>query len=206
VDFYRVPFPKPHTVRCMVVNLFGLKWRVYWGRIGGGLYIATRPFILEDVAAAHAGGKKPAATEPAHAVLKVRPENWKAVLPGYHLGWAEASRAACHANLDMVANVRRGWNDGAPAGAAPDAELLGRVARVYGARPYCPDGGAYTLSADGRSCRCSIHGGHDDPRQPAGPTESSPTGRLLGSFAGLTAVVRFEEDGLRVVVTADQRE
>jgi len=206
VDFYRVPFPKPHTVRCMVVNLFGLKWRVYWGRIGNGLYFATRPFILEDLAAAHSEGKRPAATEPAHAVLKVRPENWRAVLPGYHLAWAEASRAACHANLDMVANVRRGWNDQKPAGAAPDAELLGRVARVYGARPSCPDGGTYTLSADGRLCRCSVHGGHDDPRQPAGPTEASPTGRLLGSFAGLTAAVRFEDDGLRVIVTAARRE
>jgi hypothetical protein len=189
-----------------VVNLFGLKWRVYWGRIGDGLYFATRPFILEDLAAAHAEAMKPSATEPAHAVLRIRPENWRAVLPGYHLGWAEASRAACHANLDMVANVRRGWNDRAAVGAAPDAELLGRVARVYGARPNCPDGGAYTLSVDGRSCRCGVHGGHDEPRQPAGPTEASPTGRLLKSFAGLTATLRFEEDGLRVVVTADRRE
>jgi hypothetical protein len=206
VDFYRVSFPKPHTIRCLVTNLFGLKWRVYWGRIGDGLYVATRPFILEDLADAQAGGKKPAATEPAHAVLRVRPENWREVLPGYRLGWAESSRAACHANLDMVANVNLGWNDRKPAGAAPDAELLGRVARVYGARPSCPDGGTYTLSVDGRSCRCSVHGGHDDPRQPAGPTDASPTGRLLGSFAGLTAAVRFEEDGLRVVVTADRKE
>jgi hypothetical protein len=58
----------------------------------------------------------------------------------------------------------------------------------------------------GQSCRCDFHRGYDDPRQPAGPTEASPTWRLLGSFAGLTAALWFEEDGLRVFVTADRRE
>jgi hypothetical protein len=202
VDFYRVPFPAPHAIRCVVVNVAGLKWRLYWGRIGDGLYVVTRPFILEDIAAAHAAGKTPAASEPAHAVLRVRPENWREVLPGYNLGWAEGSRSACHANLDRVANVNRGWNDRA---AGVDAELLGRVAQVYGSRPVCPEGGTYSLSADGRTCRCSVHGGHDDPRQPAAPTEASATGRLLKSFTGLTAAVRFEEDGLRVIVTVGRR-
>ena len=201
-DFYTVAFPKGHTVRCLVVTLAGLKWRLYWGRIGDGLYVATRPFILEDIAAAHAAGARPARTEPAHAALRVRPENWHAVLPGYNLGWAEASRAACHTSLGMTANVGRGWNDRGPV----DPGLLDRVTQVYGARPACPDGGAYTLSADGRSCRCSVHGGDDDPRQPPGPTPASATGRLLKSFGGLTASVRFEDDGLRVVVTVDRKE
>jgi hypothetical protein len=206
VDFYRVPFPKPHTIRCVVVNFAGLKWRTYWGRIGDGLYVATRPFILEDIAAAQADGRKPTKTDPAHAVLRIRPENWHAVLPGYNLGWAEANRAACHANLDMLANVNRGWNDRRPAAGAPSAELFGRVGRVYGERPVCPDGGGYDLSADGRSCRCGVHGGHDDPHQPAAPTAASSTGRVLKTFAGLTATVRFEEDGLRVVVTVERKE
>jgi hypothetical protein len=206
VDFYRVPFPAPHTIRCAAVTFAGLKWRVYWGRIGDGLYVTTRPFILEDIAAAHEAGNRPPRTEPAHAVLRVRPENWNAVLPGYNLGWAEGSRAACHANLDMLANVNRGWNDRRPAAGAPPAELLGRVGRVYGERPFCPDAGTYELAADGRLCRCSVHGGHDDPRQPTGPTAASTTGRLVKSFGGMTGVIRFEEDGLRVVVTVDRKE
>jgi hypothetical protein len=185
----------------MVVNLFGLKWRVYWARIGDGLYAATRPFILDDLAAAHAAGKRPARTEAAHAVLRVRPENWNAVWAGYNLGWAEGIRAACQANMEMVANVNRGWNDRAP---TADRFVLDHVARVYGARPFCPDGGAYTLAPDGRSCRCSVHGSHDDPRQPAGPTEASATGRLMKSFSGLTAAIRFADDGFRVVVTVDR--
>jgi hypothetical protein len=205
-DFYRVSFPAPHTIRCVAISFAGLKWRVYWGRIGDGLYFATRPFILEDIAAAHAEGKKPVASEPAHATLRIRPENWQQVLPGYNLGWAEGNRAACHANLDMLSNVGRGWNDRKPTAGPPSAELMGRVARVYGERPFCPDGGTYDLSVDARECRCSVHGGHNDPRQPAGPTATSSTGRVLKSFGGLTATVRFEEDGLRVVVTVDRKE
>jgi hypothetical protein len=76
---------------------------------------------------------------------------------------------------------------------------------VYGARPFCPDGGTYALSPDRRSCRCSVHGSHDDPRQPAAPTDASATGRLMKSFAGLTAAIRIEDDGLRVVVTVDRK-
>ena len=187
----------------MAVNLFGLKWRIYWARIGDGLYVVTRPFILEDLAAAHADGKRPAKTEAGHAALRYRPENWNAVKAGYNLGWAEGHRTACHANLDMVSNVSRGWND--RVGAADDPALLGRVTRVYGAKPFCPEGGTYSLAPDGRSCRCSVHGTPDDPKQPAGPSEASATGRLYKSFAGLNAAIRFEDDGLHILVTVDRK-
>ena len=203
LDFYRMPFPEPHVIRCHVVKFFGLKLRLYWGRIGDGLYVANRPFILTDLAAAHAAGKKPAG-EKGHALLRLRPENWNEVLPGYKLGWAEGHRAACQDNLSQVASVSRGWND--RAGAAPDAALMGRVAKVYGARPFCPDGGTYTLSADGRTCSCSVHGSILEPRQPAAPADGSATGRLLKSLAGVRATLTFEEDGLRAVVTIDRRE
>ena len=46
VDFYKTTLAGGHTIRVVTVNLFGLKWRVYWGRIGDGLYVVTRPFIL----------------------------------------------------------------------------------------------------------------------------------------------------------------
>src|SRR5439155_2856558 len=131
------------TIRCLVLNIVGLKWRVYWGRIGDGLYFATRPFILEDLAAAHAEGKRPPKSEPAHVLLRVRPENWSAVWPGYNLGWAESLRGACQGNIVMIENVATGWNDRKPA--TIDAAELDRVARVCGARPFCPDGGKYEL-------------------------------------------------------------
>ena len=152
LDFYRVPFPEPHVIRCHVVKFFGLKCRLYWGRIGDGLYVANRPFILTDLAAAHAAGKKPSG-EKGHALLRLRPENWNEVLPGYKLGWAEGHRLACQDNLSQVANVYRAGTTGpGRPGCAPS-----RGWRIYGARPFCPDGGI-SLSADGRTCSCSVHG------------------------------------------------
>jgi Protein of unknown function (DUF1559) len=206
VEFYRMPFPKPHTIRCHVIKFAGLKWRLYWGRIGNGLYFANRPFILEDIAAAQDDKQQKKRAEAAHALVRLRPENWKEVLPGYNLSWAEAQRTACHRNLSMLANVYRGWNDRQAQDEAPDAALVERVARLYGVRPFCPDGGKYTLSADGKSCQCSVHGDSRDPRQPAAPTENSATARLLKTFGGLRASLTFEQDGLRAVVTLERKD
>ena len=205
-EFYRLPFPKPFTVRCGVIKFGGLKWRLFWGRLGDGLYIANRPAVLEQIAAAQNAATPRQKPESANAMLRLRPANWREALPGYHLSWAEQNRLACHDNLSLIANVNRGWNERRPANGAPDAELLERVARLYGARPFCPEGGAYTLSADGRSCACSIHGTERDPRQPVAPAEGSTTARLLKSLAGIGATLTFHEDGLRAVVTIERKE
>ena len=207
VEFYRMPFPKDHTIRCLVVKFAGLKWRLYWGRIGDGFYLANRAFILEDIAAAQMNKKQPAKQmEPAHALLRLRPQNWKEVLPGYHLGWAENHRSACHDNLSLLANVNRGWKDAKQTPNSPDAVLTERAIRFYGVRPFCPDGGNYSLSADGKSCMCSIHGDERHPTQLASPTENSPTGKLLKSLAGLSASLTFEEDGLRAIVIIERKD
>jgi hypothetical protein len=205
-EVYRLPFPKPHTIRCLAINVFGLKLRLFWGRIGNGLYIANRQFILEDIAAAHAGKEKaPRVPKTAHALVRVRPENWNEVLPGYKLSWAENNRNACHENLSMIANVHRGWNDREPRGNGPDAILNDRVARLYGVRPFCPDGGKYTLSMDGKSCSCSIHGDRLNPKQPAAPDDNSPTGKLFREFGGLNAALTFEPEGLRAVFVFERK-
>ena len=59
-------------------------------------------------------------------------------------------------------------------------------------------------SSSGSSC--AVHGSARDPRQLAGPGENSATNRLFKSFAGLSATIAFEEDGLRVVVTIERKE
>src|SRR5262249_42129138 len=194
-EFYRLP----GGVRCLGVKAFGLVYRVYWARIGDGLYITNRPFVLDDIRSV-ADGKKPEVKETGHAMVRVRPENWKEVIPGYNLGWAEKHRTGCHDNLSLVANVARGWND-----RAVDAALLERVVRSYGVRPFCPDGGTYTLSADGKYCSCSVHGNPRDPRQPVAPAAESPTGKVLKTFAGLRATLTFQEDGLRAVVGVERK-
>ncbi|HJZ89319.1 MAG TPA: DUF1559 domain-containing protein, partial [Gemmataceae bacterium] len=200
-EFYRLPAAKGPPVRCIAFKLFGLVYRVYWARIGDGLYVVNRPFVLDDIKDAQSAGKKPDAKELGHALVRVRPENWKEVLPGYNQGWAEKQRSACHDNLSVLANVARGWND-----KAMDAAVLDRVARFYGVRPFCPDGGSYTLSADGKRCSCSVHGDEHDPRQPAAPTPESPTGKLMKVFAGLRATLTFHDEGLRAVVVIERKE
>jgi hypothetical protein len=214
-DGYRTKTTGGHVVRCMVVRGAGLKWRVFLGRIGDGLYVVNRPQLLEEIAAAEAErARKPADDRPAdrdavgHALLRLRPENWDQVLPDFRLSWAEADREACTANLVALTNVARGWHDRRKADAEKEVEglLLEQAARLYGgARPYCPEGGRYTLSADGRSCRCSVHGDATVPRQPASPGEDSTSGRAMRSFAGLTATLTFLEDGLRAVVILDRK-
>ena len=43
----------------------------------------------------------------AHAMVRVRPENWKETLPDFQLGWAEGSREACLNNLGPLSSVAR---------------------------------------------------------------------------------------------------
>jgi len=200
-EFYRLSAGDGPPVRCVAFKVSGLVYRVYWARIGDGLYIANRPFVLDDIRAAQSAGTKPVARDTGHALVRLNPENWKEVLPGYNLGWAERHRAVCHAHLSAVANVARGWND-----KAVNATVRERVARFYGVRPFCPDGGTYTLSADGRRCTCNVHGDPQEPRQLAAPSPDSPTGQVLKTFAGLRATLTFHEDGLRAVVVVERKE
>src|SRR5262249_61196730 len=114
----------------------GLKWRVFWGRIGNGLYVANAANLLEEIAAAEADrtGRPDAAGANAptgHAMLRVRPENWDQVKAGLRLGSAENERQACLENMRAIHNVARGWNDrrGREKGSGGDAGLLGRGAQ-----------------------------------------------------------------------------
>jgi hypothetical protein len=206
-EFYKFPVAKAHTVRCMAIKFAGLKLRFFWGRIGDGLYFTNRPFLLDDIASAQAEGKpRQPASERSHALLQIHPENFHDVLPGYLLGWEENQRSACQKNLSMIANVARGWGDPDAGGRIVTETLLNHVQRVYGVRPFCPDGGAYDLSAMAFGCRCNIHGHALDPRQLSAPADSSPAGRAFHSLAGFHATLTFTKDGLRAIATLDRKE
>src|SRR5205823_4832072 len=111
------------------------------------LYVASKSFILEDLAAAEAGRGKIAADAPkAHGMVCARPAKWDRVLADYRLAWAEGNRLACLNNLGPLASVGR-----AVAGRPRTQEQLGRDARnetdrLYGAHFFCPEGGQYLLS------------------------------------------------------------
>ncbi len=115
MDFYRSPLSGDSPpVRCYSIAFGPVKWRVFFARVGGGLYLASKRFILEDLerleqsrAKAKASGRQADEGPVAHAMIRIRPEHWKEILPAFRLGWAEASREACLNNLGPLSSVAR---------------------------------------------------------------------------------------------------
>jgi hypothetical protein len=246
-DFYKFPLGQDQLYRAYGLRIGPLKLRFFWARIGNGLYLASRPFILEDLAAMHAerirsvvevvqgGAGTGASTAGAagttgtstaagaltqdfgpegHAMARMRPQNWKEVLPDFQLSWAENDREACLNNLGALSAVSRALTARTPGAAAtggPTAEELDRLVREYadrfhGVHLFCPEGGLYRVSTDGRNVTCSIHGSVTDPRQPSQPTTESAPGQLLRELAGASATLKFTSDGLHAVVVIDRKQ
>lgn len=225
-DFYKFPIGQDQIYRAFGLRIGPLKLRFFWARIGNGLYLASRPFILEDLAAMQAerirAGQPAAAAEAGaltqdfgpegHAMARMRPQNWNEVLPDYRLAWAENDREACLNNLGALSGVSRALTARAPTAAAvgPTGEALDQLVwqyadRFQGVHLFCPEGGRYVTSADGRTVSCSIHGSVLDPRQPSQPTAESATSQLLREVAGATATLKFMPDGLHAVVVIDRK-
>jgi hypothetical protein len=229
-DFYKFTLAQDQIYHAYGLRLGPLKLRFFWARIGNGLYLASRPFILEDLAAleterirAGAGGAATATGgagalvqdlgPEGHAMVRVRPQNWNEVLPDYRLSWAENDREACLNNLGALSSVSRALTarmGGDSSTTQPTAEELEQLIsqyadKIYGEHLFCPEGGRYIVSADGRSVVCSIHGSVGDPRQPSAPTDASAPTRLLRELAGATATLNFMQDGLRAVVVIDRK-
>lgn len=211
-DFYHLPLGEGNTpARCYNLRFGPVKWRLFFARIGDGLYVASRPFILEDLAELQKKQTATAEKSPAsdggpeaHAMVRVRPEHWKEVLSTFRLGWAEAARQSCLDNLCPLSSAARmlvaSGND------KPSGEEISHAAdALYGVHFFCPDGGRYQLSADGKEVACSVHGTAADPRQMPAPTAGSPVDRLMKDFGGITAALTFLEDGLHAVVTIKRK-
>ncbi|HET6325006.1 MAG TPA: DUF1559 domain-containing protein [Planctomycetaceae bacterium] len=207
-DFYRLRqsgFP----IRTYAFQIGPIKWRFFWARIGGGLYIASKPYILEEIAALNSVHQSPSrgnAEQPAHAMVRIRPAHWNRVLPSYKLGWAENNRVACLHNLGPLASLTRAAVPSADRHPQVDLPAVVRElgATIYDTHFYCPDGGHYVFDADG-SVACSLHGSALAPRQLEAPSLKSNLGRLLDGFADMTVLLTFREEGLHAVVTIDRK-
>jgi len=206
-DFYKTPLKGTETpMRVFSLGIGPIKWRLYLARIGGGLYLASKPEILEDLvelASAQADPAKKTAPQDApvaHGIVRVRPENWKQVLADFQLGWAESGRRACLNNLSMLSSAARALAAASKTTPKPD-EVVRTAQRLYGRHFYCPDGGRFELLPDRAEVVCSVHGSPTAPRQAAAPAANSALGVLLKEFAGLTAELTFLEDGLHAVLT-----
>jgi Protein of unknown function (DUF1559) len=207
-DFYHLR-QSGVPIRTYAFQIGPIKWRFFWARIGGGLYIASKPYILEEIAALDSVHQSPSrgnAEQPAHAMVRLRPAHWNRVIPSYKLGWAENNRAACLHNLGPLSSLARAVVS--PADRQPGADLPKEVrelgAAIYDTHFYCPEGGHYVFDADG-SVACSIHGSALAPRQFDAPSPKSSLGRLLGTFADMTVLLTFREEGLHAVVTIDRK-
>jgi hypothetical protein len=208
-DFYKVPLEgKDQRIRCYAFRFGPVKWRMFYARLGDGLYVASKPFILEDLAALNKAATVGRANEDhgptAHAMLRVRPEHWNKVLPDFQLGWAEGSREACINNLGPLSSVGRAMA-AAGKGQLKGDEVHRQADALHAVHFFCPEGGKYEVSADGKQVTCSVHGSAAFPKQPAAPSPTSPIGRLLKDFAGATAELTFLEDGLHAVVTIERK-
>jgi hypothetical protein len=214
VEFYECRTGgRERSFRTCGLRIGPIKWRLFWARVGDGLYIASKPFILEDLLS---GKTMPRASEQtssgprAHGMVRLRPENWKEVLPDYRLGWAENNREACVNNLGPLSSVARSLT--ASLGKLEKSELAtlagrmrGRADDLYGTHFFCPEGGTYVLTADGKRMECSLHGSIGKPRQNVAPAESSALTKLLETLGDVTASLTFLEDGLHAVVEIERK-
>lgn len=229
-DFYKFRLASGQEARAFGLRFDPARLRFFWARVGDQLYVASKPFILEDIAAMQTGasqGQSAGASQGAahsltgatdsdatgHALARVRAASWNEILADYRLGWAENEREACLNNLGPLADVARALTsrvanqtgEAAPGGDALDRATLELADRLHGARHFCPEGGAYNVSPDGRSVSCSVHGTASSPRQPAAPSERSAAGRTMRELTDLTATLTFMEDGLHAVLTVNRK-
>jgi hypothetical protein len=213
-DFYKAKLKdKAETpMRCYSFSIGPVKWRMFWARIGNALYIASKPFILDDLVAMEAEraeAKEKPAPDPeatAHAIVRLRPKNWNQVLADYQLGWEENNRKACAHNVGPIMSVGRAVAaKGEKSGAELGKEAQRLADELYAVHFFCPDGGKYVLSDDGKTCSCSVHGNAREPKQGTAPNQTSGPGKVLQEFGGLTASLTFLEDGLHAVIVIDRK-
>jgi hypothetical protein len=207
-DYYKSKLKTGATVRAYGFRFGPVKWRFFWGRIGGGLYLASKPMILEELAALEAQPREkgnPDIEATAHALVRLRPRNWNQVLADYRLGWAENNRQACLGNLGPLSSVGRAVRAENKVQGALDKQTLRLAEQFYAVHFFCPEGGRYELSADGKTCSCSVHGTAYAPRQEMAPSEATGPSKVLQTFGGLTASLTFLEDGLHAVVVLERK-
>ena len=212
-DYYGYPITADKAANAPLIQAFALrfgpaKFRMFASRIGNGFYIASKPFILEDLYALDKSGVKGENDAVGHAMVRVRPNNWNQILPDYRLGWAENQREACLNNLGVLSSTGRAFlaqNQAAAPGEETGRAIHQYANKMHAVQFFCPEGGKYQLAADSKTIKCSIHGDALTPRQPAAPLSNSSLDKLMSSFAGATATLEFMEDGLRAVVTIERK-
>jgi len=209
-DFYRYQLKQGQTARSFGLRFGPIKLRVFWARIGNGLYLASKQYILDDLCEAENATAGRDQGPRAHAMGRIRPQNWNLTLADFQLGWAENNREACLNNLGPLSSIGRAFaatpnGNSTLSGKEHGDDLIEFADRFQAVHSFCPEGGRYLLSPDGKTIECSVHGSAGSPRQPIAPVEANALGKLMRDFTDLTATLTFLPEGLRAVVTIDRR-
>src|SRR5262249_53575430 len=114
------------------------------------------------------------------------------------------NRIACVANVGPLSSIQRSVT-GASKEVTKEPGLPQMAEKMLGARCFCPEGGHYQTTPDGKSVACSVHGSALEPRQDQAPAGSSAMARLMKDFKGMTASLTFLEDGLHAVLVIERK-
>ncbi len=224
LDLFQCLMAGETKVRSCSLRFGPVRYRLYWGRIGNGLYIANSPVVFQDLFLSGMDLKMSKYNIPsgtgrfedrperdlgpkAHVMVKLRANHWDRALPGFQMGWAENNRLGCLHNLGPLSSTARAlsatsgnlsWDD-------RQCQVHECAGKLYGTAFHCPDGGRYELTPDGLAMTCSVHGSAREPRQSLAPSATGTVGRLMGSLADVTAAVTFAPEGLRMTLTIEQK-
>lgn len=199
-DFYKLPLSEDVVARTSTIGIGPIKWRFFWARIENFLYVSSKPEVLQDLVELHKQGVQGPSDEmsSAHAMVRIRPENWNETLSNFRLGWAESHRQACFDNIGRLSSLR---SLAVKKGDKFDVES--RPESLYGLDFYCPCGGSYFMGEE--HMECTVHGSAFSPRQALLGHEEGAIDEVLDHFAGLTIGLKFLEDGLHATMKVERK-
>jgi hypothetical protein len=185
-----------------------LTWRFCWGRIGNGLFIASKPYLIRELSLASQATTDRSALDESlssHAMVRIRPQHWNRTLPHFQIGWAEAQRRSCLHNLSFLSSAARGLSSatGRPAvdTAMPQIKQLTRS--LFHVETHCGADGKYTVTDEGTVVCCTAHGCQNKSRQALG--QQTELAAFAESLADVQLQMTFTEEGLHTVVTIEQK-
>lgn len=203
-DTYRIPAEGKSSVRAYVIRFGPLAWRFYWLRIDDGLYIASKPFIVEHLRQAHSQ-RKAAPDRPviqSHGLVHARPQLWNQAKSHYTIGWLESESRACQNNLGPISDLARAV--GSLQTGIEDDTVAKLGERAFHANYFCPCGGHYHQEVPGAAVECSVHGSLDLPTQPRESVDSNLV-RLTDHLGDVSLHLSFLDDGLHAIVTVERK-
>jgi len=207
-DVYGVGDESAREFRAYSLQFGPLTWRFYWGRIGNGLYIASKPFLIQELSHASqatSGRNEPDESSSSHGMVRIRPQHWNRILPHFQIGWAEAQRRSCLHNVSFLSSAARGLTSatGRPAVDTDMSKIKQLTRTLFHVEPHCGAEGKYTVTDEGTVVCCTGHGCQNKPRQAMG--QQTELAVFAESLADVQLQMTFTEEGLHTVVTFEQK-